>query len=494
MDTDPTPRRYILLPPRGTTLGSAQANVHLGPFFKGMTAGPVPGVLPLPEEVKLIDSTHESGLKLVEATVQGVMDLKAQQPGLRIVPEVFYDTATATAMPRLAQAATTATGGVPTMSTMQVVRTGTLAPVAGARVVAFTDFIRRTGDQGVTDANGKVALAVGAQTRLDRLYVYPANGYWPVMQLQVQLPFGGRVQVEPIKLNEPDALQYFMRGLPGSDGSGVKVAVIDTGSGPHVDLLVSGGMNTVLGELPTDFADNGDHHGTHVAGIIAAMGIAPAGMRGIAPEVTLLAYRVFPAGGRASNYSIAKAIDAAVAAGCDLINMSLGVLGASDAATSASIEDARAAGVVVVCASGNDGVNEICQPGADPQAVAVGCFGRHGLFPPGSVSSSNVGAPLGADPQNFMASFSNHGVDIDFAGPGVGVVSTVPGNAWAVMDGTSMACPAVTGMIARLLSAKPQVLAMPRNQARSDEILRMAHKAAAVLGFGPQYEGNGWIG
>jgi subtilisin len=75
----------------------------------------------------------------------------------------------------------------------------------------------------------------------------------------------------------------------------------------------------------------------------------------------------------------------------------------------------------------------------------------------------------------------------------VGIVSTVPGRAWAVMDGTSMSSPAVAGAVARLLSSRPSILHMARGQERSDAILQLAFQAARSLGFGPEYEGSGWI-
>ena len=60
-------------------------------------------------------------------------------------------------------------------------------------------------------------------------------------------------------------------------------------------------------------------------------------------------------------------------------------------------------------------------------------------------------APFGHDPKNYIAAFSNSGVEIDVAAPGAGVVSTVPGG-YGVMSGTSMACPAVTGIAPRLFA------------------------------------------
>jgi len=62
-----------------------------------------------------------------------------------------------------------------------------------------------------------------------------------------------------------------------------------------------------------------------------------------------------------------------------------------------------------------------------------------------------------------------------------------------VMDGTSMACPAVTGLIARFLSRQQDLLKAERNQQRSDDILKAATAAASPIGFGIDYEGTGII-
>jgi subtilisin family serine protease len=99
-------------------------------------------------------------------------------------------------------------------------------------------------------------------------------------------------------------------------------------------------------------------------------------------------------------------------------------------------------------------------------------------------------APYGSDRNNFIAAFSNVGPQVDLTGPGVGIVSTVPGG-YAALDGTSMACPAVTGLAAKLLSVRGDILNMSRDQARSDAIAQLLLQAARPLGFGPTYEGHG---
>ena len=496
MSTAPKLQRFILMPPRGLTANASPASTHLSGFMEALTVAPAgaaalrasPGTK---ASMRVLDSIHEDGLKLVEMSQASRNALRETHPGLRVVPEVFYEIARAP-RPAIAARVRTRAGVLATGVTLKLVSGVGAAPVKGADVVAFTDFAGRIGAGGKTRADGTVTLNLGATAKIERLYVYPHAGFWPLLKKNFRLPVSAPIKLKAIDLGAVDVLQFMRKSASGNDGASVRVGIIDTGSGPHPDLSIAGGFNAVLGESETDFLDNGDQHGTHVAGIVGARGTAPAGMRGFAPKVELFSYRVFGKGQNASNFAIAKAIDRAVADGCDLINMSLGG-GPSDPAISGEIADARAAGVAVICASGNDGLAEVSQPGADSRALAVGAFGRKGSFPTGTATADAVGKSGSPDKNFFMANFSNSGPEIDFAGPGVGVVSTVPTDGHAVMDGTSMACPAVTGMMARLLSANTAVRNMPRNQARSDEILKLAFLAAKTLGFGPNFEGSGWI-
>jgi subtilisin len=250
-------------------------------------------------------------------------------------------------------------------------------------------------------------------------------------------------------------------------------------------------MNCVTGENdPNDFGDNGEGHGTHVGGIIAARGTPPQGIRGLAPGVALRSYRVFGKGAKgASNYDIAKALDRAAQDGCDLINLSLGG-GPSDPALQSAVHDARQQGCVVLAAAGNDDRGPVSFPAADPLCIAISAMGRKGLFPKGSVDESAVMRPFGNDPDEFIAAFSNIGPEVNLTGTGVGILSTVP-DGYAPMSGTSMACPAVTGFAARLLAQLPNVLAMPRNQDRSDAIAKALLQSAKDRGFPAEMQGNG---
>ncbi len=485
-----TPAQYVLLPMRGLRAKGTASTPETKEFLRSMTEGSRdlataggPRV-----RVQVIDSIGADGAKLVEVAPDSAAAIRALQPGLRLVPVVYYAPATK-ARERVVTVAERpgAAGSI----TLRVVSKTGGDPVAGAIVVAFTDFSTNTGAEGVTDAEGNVSLALGAaHVKLERLYVYPNTAMWSLLKKRVTVSEGSEVKLHPLDLDYTDALRHYY-GKKGSQdaGANVKVAVVDTGVDPHPDLVVDGGMNTVPGEDPKDFGSNGEPHGTHVAGIIAARGTPPSGIRGVAPGVTLRAYRVFAQGaGGASSFAIAKALDQAVADGCDLINMSLGG-GSPDPVLQAAVEDVRAAGSVCIIAAGNDGQPHVSFPASDDMAVAVGALGHKGTFPRDSTEIDDVQAPFGKDKKDFVATFSNTGPELDLIGPGVGIISTVPGG-YAEISGTSMACPAVTGVAARVVASMP-TLGEKRDAARSAAIVTAVAASAKDLGFSPVREGHG---
>ena len=244
------------------------------------------------------------------------------------------------------------------------------APIRGATVVAFTDVGAAVGGEARTKADGIAEVALGTAKRIERIYVYAPPGWWGGFRKNVMVRKGTDIVVRLSRLDpaEPDCLRHFYGNADLAVGQGVTVGVIDTGVGPHPDLVVAGGANSVLDEAADDIADNGSGHGTHVAGIIAARGAAPDGVRGLAPGVTLRSYRVFGKDGpMASNFAILKALDRAVADGCDLVNLSLGG-GVRDPAIAAAIQDARAAGTLVIAAAGNAERAPVEFPAAEPAA------------------------------------------------------------------------------------------------------------------------------
>jgi subtilisin len=123
--------------------------------------------------------------------------------------------------------------------------------------------------------------------------------------------------------------------------------------------------------------------------------------------------------------------------------------------------------------------------------VAVSALGNQTVLSAGSVSATAAMPPPGTNTAEFIADFSNVGAEVDLTGPGVGVISTVPEGAFAVMDGTSMACPAVTGVAARLLASKPDILGMSRDASRATAISDLLFATAQSRGFPANLEGRG---
>ena len=486
-------QRMIILPARG--LRAPQGSGNPGgtrSFLAGLTVG-IPGTRALGRAsatMRVIDSVREDGAKLVEMAPDDVVLLRAVQPGLRVVPEVLYQPAVHVVF---AEDRPVAKGRGTRSVEITVTARGSGKSVKDVFVGAFTDFAGRKGAQGTTSSQGKVTLKIPTGiARFERLYAFPELGHWGALKKSVKISDSMSLALTPIDLTFDDCVRHFYGNAGGGDGSRVKVSVIDSGVElNHPDLTVAGGECTIPGEDPGSFGALGGPHGSHVAGIIGARGSMPSGLRGVAPGTTLFSYRVFNLGEGASNFSIIKAIDRAVEAGCDLVNMSLGG-GPRDAATEAAISDAYLAGTVSIVAAGNDGRRPVSQPGAFQLCVAVSASGRKGTFPSGTTDAGSVAAPFGKDRKNFVAAFTNIGPEIDVTGPGVGVISTVPGG-YAVMSGTSMACPAVTGVAARVLSAPThaQVLNGTRDESPSNAIVAMLLQSCASLGFGKDFEGLG---
>jgi hypothetical protein len=215
------------------------------------------------------------------------------------------------------------------------------------------------------------------------------------------------------------------------------VAVIDGGiDAAHPDLAGKvGPQDNVAGGA----VDQCNEHGTHVAGTIAAVTNNGIGVAGIGWNTRLLDVRVLKYDSTVNDCigylsDIATGIDDAVAAGAQVVNLSLA--GTIDTQTMReSVSHAVAHGVVVVGAAGNEGDtgNPVEYPAALPDVISVGATDR----------------------TDHTASFSNHGGWVDLAAPGVAIVSTAPGGGYAVMSGTSMAAPHVAGAVALVLAVHP---------------------------------------
>jgi serine protease len=193
-------------------------------------------------------------------------------------------------------------------------------------------------------------------------------------------------------------------------GHGVKVAVIDTGIDvDHPDLKVVSGVNLLAGSpAPGAVAwDDCNGHGTHVAGIIAALDNS-IGVVGVAPEAQLYAARIFDCQAQGATVArIVAAVDWAIEQKVQVINMSFGSSFSSQAEQDV-MAAAEQAGIVLVAASGNESIPgqpaAPDYPGAYPSVVAVGA----------------------TDENDKLADFSNQGPDLELSAPGVNILSTVP--------------------------------------------------------------------
>lgn len=375
-----------------------------------------------------------------------------------------------------------------------VVDAVTGAPLPDVEVMLFSDRAERVGIRGLTDRFGKTCLQVPGGLRVQQsLEAYPRSGHWP-SYLPSLPPAPGTPCVlacTPVNPAHGDVRRHLGFEGEDGDGDGVRVGVIDTGCSRHPDLRIGECSRNLVRTEPFDDLEDELGHGTHVAGVIAGRGTRGRGVRGVAPDVTLMAYRVFGRGeSTALSFDICKGIRQAVADGCDLINLSLG--GAVDVPDiRREIELARNLGVVCLGAAGNDYRRPVSYPARYSSTIAVTAFGRQGTWPAGAAQILETSDPRGSDPQDFIAAFSNAGREIQLTAPGLGIVSTSP-DGYAVMDGTSMACPVATGALARLLGRAPQVLAMRRDLQRANAIARLAENAVA-MGFGSIYEGAGCL-
>jgi subtilisin len=244
------------------------------------------------------------------------------------------------------------------------------------------------------------------------------------------------------------------------DGAGsvnTPVAVIDTGSGPHSDLNVVGGKNCSTGR---SYAD-GNGHGTHVAGTIAARDDG-AGVVGVAPGAPLYSVRVLNNSGSGSWSSVICGIDwvtsNAASRGIKVANMSLSGAGADDGNCGNSNNDALhkaicgsvAKGVTYVAAAGNNGIDFASSvPAAYNEVLTVTAVADFNGQPGGG-----AGATCRSDIDDTAADFSNFTApgsadeSHTIAAPGVCILSTWKGGSYNTISGTSMATPHVVGTAA----------------------------------------------
>lgn len=495
--------QYVLLPVRGTHSSNMEhLDVATSAFGRTLRArlkassagGSENSPAPNRKAISIVHSASTTGAKLAELTPQELATLRVQEPSVRAVPVVTYHL---TRTPRLAVASQAKRKGNPQKPLRIKVVDQMGAPVAGALVVALNDAKQRIGDDAATNKRGEATLHLPSGPNVEVLAVYAdVTGHWGEAQMNVRLLDGYIVTLSKVDLAVDDFVSLLYSKPKVGDGAGVVVGVVDSGvDNTHPDLNVNYSRACVSAE-----GDAGDgspasvegEHGTHVAGLIAGALRVANKHSGRAPAATLNSYRVFPnGGGDATNYDILRAIEAAVADGCDLINLSLGTA-TPDEAVRDAIKEAFDLGTVCIAAAGNDGREDLLFPARWSEVISITALGQKGTYPTSSVETLAEATPYSTlDKKRFAALFTNVGPEVTAAAPGVGIVSTLPGGAYGTMSGTSMACPVACGMLAAALARKPEILALPRGPGRSVEIQRLFFTMCKPAGFHREFEGQG---
>lgn len=282
----------------------------------------------------------------------------------------------------------------------------------------------------------------------------------------------------PIGVKMMNAPTYWKKH---DQGAGIVVAVLDTGCDPHhpdLEERIIGGRNFTSEDQgnPDAWSDQVGH-GTHVAGTIAGS-MNGFGVVGIAPEAQLLIVKVLGNDGTGTYENIIQGIEYATKwqgpnkERVRVINLSLG--GPEDVPElHQAIQVAIEAGILVVCAAGNSGdgdasTSETEYPGAYQEVISVGAV----------------------DHRKKIAPFSSSHNQIDFIAPGVDILSCYPNNEYAILHGTSMAAPHISGAAALLISEAEKRF---RRNLTEEEIFGQLCKYASSVGLDAWVEGNGFV-
>lgn len=257
----------------------------------------------------------------------------------------------------------------------------------------------------------------------------------------------------------------------GFTGEGIVIAVLDTGvdvnhveldrniwvntaeiAGDGIDNDGNGYVDDVRG---WDFAENDNvtddmhGHGTHVSGTIASENNGY-GMTGVAFNAKIMPVKVLGDDGSGSFDDIVAGIYYAVDNGANIINMSLGAeTDFVPESMSTAIKYASDRGVVVIMAAGNAGADNPGMPAiyASEHGISVGSIGIDGRL---SDFSNRAGGPTDYEGDGKRR-------PLHVTAPGENIISTIPGNRFSYLSGTSMATPHVAGAVALLLEANPNL-------------------------------------
>jgi subtilisin family serine protease len=305
---------------------------------------------------------------------------------------------------------------------------------------------------------GQDLAATLAKLRADPLVAYAEPNY-PVYALSA--PNDPAVYTLQWGFRRIEGVEASARHLPQEAYDAITLAVIDTGvDDRHPDLagrLVNGAVLTGGGTLPRDH--NG--HGTHVAGIAAATTGNGIGIAAPFPG-RIMAVRVLTDTGSGDLADVADGIAFAAAHGADVINLSLGttckffVFDTGECNTlEDAVEDAWAAGVIMVAAAGNSDREEKLYPASYDEVISVSAW---------------------AIDDSGRAGFSSYHDQVELTAPGEFIYSTHLQGGYQLLSGTSMASPLVAGSAANVMAA---LLATPSDLA--DDRRRAARCVREIL-------------
>lgn len=471
----PEKKRYIVAPARYQQAAGPNAQASLRSIQESLGE-------------KILRHQGENGSKLLELSSLEAALVKERFPFLLVEEDIQHRMSRTPIPIEVETIQVPASGG----KSLKIEVRGNGAPVAGARVVLFVNVQSKQGYEGTTDASGSLKLTIrSSDTAFEKIVVLPKGGFWSHVRKAQPASSKLRLDLSPLTVNGFDwghlSTEASTRGQ--HYGHDVKIAIVDSGIGPHGSLNVVGGKNFILGEAVEDWQDQ-DEHGTHCAGVIAALEAA-ASVWGYVPQVQMYSLRVFggpDGGGYASD--IADAIDWAVSAGCDIISLSLGSNAPSGYIRN-SIEKASDAGVLCIAAVGNEG-GDVQYPAKFRNVVGVSAIGKLETFPQDSIHQEAQSKILSSDRTFFFASFSNRGEEVDLCAPGVAVTSTIPGDLYSAWDGTSMACPHVAGIAAVALDTSPEIRNAARDGLRTGQLTDRLLGLCTDLGMSKIYQGAGF--
>lgn len=253
----------------------------------------------------------------------------------------------------------------------------------------------------------------------------------------------------------------------GITGSGVNLAVLDTGIANHPNLVISGGVSYVQGV--SGYTD-GNGHGTHCAGIAAARN-GLNNVYGVAKDSNLYAVKVLDDSGTGYTSWVIAGMEWCVENEINVVSMSLGGSRNPSVAYANAIKNCMDNGITVACASGNAFSSPFPWVGSPANSYLPGV---------NNTSPIAVGA---IEKNSNIATFSSRGKGnndwnpVTVVAPGVSIYSTYLNDGYATLRGTSMACPHVAGLAA--------LIYQKNNTITPNDVILKTYSTASNLGNSP---------